>query len=178
MALALLAEHLKEGPEFCVSCHLSNGEKLHAEKFKAFSAENPPNLAGQHRKKSAEKFTCSSCHSGRGTEMRGRVSIEEIKNTLAYFFAKFEEPKKFDQSLMPDENCEACHKSYKGGATSFHGMKAHTPKIKFPCIACHAAHPSGGAKYYFLTEKDVLGVCKKCHPNLPPSFKLNGRPLP
>jgi hypothetical protein len=168
-------EQVKARPDFCVSCHLENGERLHSAKHKAFTATRQTNLAGQHRAKSPENFGCPSCHYGKTLPVRLRVSLEEAKNTLAYFLFKFEEPKKINSSLMPDENCETCHHNYKGGGTSFHGMKAHIPKVNLSCISCHNAHAEGDADYYFMVEKDVVTACRKCHPHIPPSFRLNGK---
>jgi nitrate/TMAO reductase-like tetraheme cytochrome c subunit len=120
---AFAASHLKEQPDFCISCHLGDGTKLHAAKYKAFTAEQPAALAGTHRKKSNVPFTCITCHGGNSVAMKLKITAEEIKNTFQYFLVKFEEPKQIDASLMPDENCEMCHQNYKGGETSFHGME-------------------------------------------------------
>jgi predicted CXXCH cytochrome family protein len=172
---AIATSHLKEQPEFCTSCHMADGTKLHSSKFKTFTAEQPVVLAGTHRKRSNVQFSCITCHGGNGAAMKLKISVEEVKNTLQYFFVKFEEPKKFDETLMPDENCEACHQHYKGGESSFHGMKAHIPKVKYSCISCHKAHVEGDAGYYAIVEVEIITVCRKCHNQLPQTFRLKGK---
>jgi predicted CXXCH cytochrome family protein len=173
--LLVVSQHFKEAPEFCISCHLPNGKKLHSEKFKSFANGQPAMLAGLHKKKAQDKFSCSSCHSGRTLSIKTKIFVEEARNTLAYFFGKFEEPKKFDLTLMPDETCEDCHLKYKGGTASFHGMSAHIPKVKYACVACHKAHISGEVDFYLLNQTEVIQVCGKCHPKIPPSFRYNAK---
>ncbi len=165
------SEALKGRPGFCVSCHLDGGTPLHAEKNRLFMQDPPVNLAGLHRNKLKE-FGCTACHSGHSAEARLKVALEEMTNTFSYFFRKFEEPKKLDAAFMPDASCELCHKELPRKPNRFHGITAHQPKVKAPCMVCHVAHARGRADYYFIDDGKLLGACKKCHANIPGRFEF------
>lgn len=164
------SEAIKSRPGFCVSCHLDEGTPLHADKNRLFAQEPPVNLSGLHRRK-LKGFSCTGCHSGVSVGGKLNVALVEAKNTLRYFFGKYEEPKKLDLALMPDENCEGCHKEPAEAPDSFHGAKAHRPKVKTPCAVCHDGHTRGRADYHFINEEKLRDACNHCHPAIPAKFR-------
>lgn len=170
-ALTITLETLKRDPAFCAACHLPDGATLHAAKNRLFRETPPRDLAAQHRAKQAD-LSCAGCHEGRTFEQRLAIRWEEAKNTAAYFFGNFKEPERLKAGMMPDEMCESCHQSIPREHGTFHGISAHLPKIKFPCIDCHASHIAGDPAYHFINLENLKKTCVRCHPNIPGTFQF------
>ncbi|MBI5638510.1 MAG: hypothetical protein HZA03_11120 [Nitrospinae bacterium] len=171
-ALLVTLETLKREPSFCSVCHLPDGVTLHAEKNRIFGERPPRDLAALHRARQAG-FVCSECHEGRTFGRRLAIRWEEAKNTTAYFLGTFKEPERLKAGLMPDETCESCHQSLPIKRDAFHGITAHRPKIKSPCIDCHASHTAGDPAYHFLDRERVKKACARCHRNIPGTFQAD-----
>lgn len=170
-ALPLIAsETLKRDPAFCAACHLPDGTTLHAAKNRLFREQPPRDLAALHRAKQAD-FSCAGCHDGRTFGQRLAVRWEEAANTAAYFLGNYKEPERLKAGLMPDETCESCHHTLPTEHGTFHGITAHRPKIKFPCIDCHAAHAAGNPAYHYIDIERMKKTCARCHPNIPGTFQ-------
>jgi len=165
-----LSDSIKRRPDFCVSCHLANNKSLHEEKHKGFNKDISENLAGAHRLKGGEGFSCKDCHTGRSAGLILKIGWLEFSNTVYHFFGDPKEPKKLDPDLMPDANCVVCHANMDKGMETFHGMMAHKPKVKVFCVQCHVTHPAGRKGYYFIDIPTLLEACKICHPQLSPAF--------
>lgn len=170
-ALTITIETLKRDPAFCAACHLPDGTTLHAGKNRLFREPPPRDLAARHRAKQTG-FSCNGCHEGGAIERRLAIRWEEVKNTAAYFLDNFKEPQRLEAGMMPDETCESCHQSIPAERSAFHGISAHRPKIKFPCIDCHAAHIAGDAAYHFINMEKLRKTCARCHPNIPGIFQF------
>lgn len=169
--LLITSETLKRNPSFCAACHLPDGATLHAAKNRLFGEQPPRDLAALHRAKRGD-FSCAGCHDGRTFGQRLAVRWEEAKNTATYFLGDFKEPERLKAGLMPDETCESCHHPVPAERGAFHGIGAHLPKIKFPCIDCHAAHGAGNSAYHFIDIEKMKKTCAHCHPNIPATFQF------
>lgn len=169
-AMTAALETLKRDPAFCAACHLPDGATLHAAKNRLFREPPPRDLAAWHRAKKAD-FSCIECHGGRTFEQRLAIRREEAKNTAAYLLGNFKEPERLKAGMMPDDTCESCHPPIPAEHGTFHGISAHRPKIKFPCIDCHASHLTGDPAYYFITVEKMKKTCIHCHPNIPGTFQ-------
>ncbi len=170
-ALAVALETAKRDPAFCATCHLPDGTTLHAEKGRLFRERPQRNLAALHRAKQAD-FSCAGCHEGRTSGQRLAIRWEEVKNTAAYLLGAYKEPERMQAGMMPDDTCESCHQSLHAEHGTFHGISAHRPKIKFPCIDCHPAHSPGDPAYHFMDIERMKKTCVHCHPNIPGTFQF------
>ncbi len=89
----------------------------------------------------------------------------------------YKEPNRMKAGMMPDDTCESCHQSLHGEHSTFHGINAHLPRIKFPCIDCHEAHAAGDPRYHFIDIEKMKKTCIHCHPNIPGIFQYFKMPL-
>lgn len=158
-------EQVKQTKDFCVSCHLDNGEILHGKKHKAMFAHPPQSLAGLHvQTKKGPRNSCFKCHEG--TEMGERLMTAwyELKNTVTYLFGTVEEPKKLSRPFR-DESCTVCHDHLKQEAAheGYHSFSAHDGVSRVACVGCHPMHeaPEEGSFYRRDTIEEKCAACHK-----------------
>lgn len=161
-------DRMEGNNRFCIACHLDDNKPLHGDKFNDFIKNDPVNLAGLHMTKAnGKEFKCIDCHEGTNIKDRLRIKLISSKDAMVYLFGDPKEPNHLRVPLL-DGDCLKCHPTYKPkNPQDYHALLDHARDIPIKCIQCHNSHKEGGMKeLYFLDEKTVLPLCRKCHPNL------------
>lgn len=162
----LAGERVKQTRDFCVSCHRGDGAPLHGAKHDAMVAIPPASLAGVHlRQPAGESIGCYGCHRGVTFGERVATAWLEVKNTIAYIFGDFEEPKKLGRPVG-DHVCLPCHDTLREKAIKlgYHYFGAHDRIERVSCAGCHAQHaPMEGGRSF--TFERVIKQCAVCHAN-------------
>lgn len=168
LASIIALDRLEGNNKFCIACHLDENRSLHIDKFNEFIKNEPVNLAGLHvAKASGKEFKCINCHEGADIKARLKIKLLSSKDALVYLFGDPKEPNNLRIPLL-DGDCLKCHHAYKPkNPQDYHALLDHARGVPIKCIQCHISHKKGGMKeLYFLDEKTVLPLCRKCHPNL------------
>lgn len=162
----LLPGQLKQKPDFCVSCHITDTKKLHGAKMDAMKSAPPQNLASAHYHLKTKSVGCPDCH--RGTDFKSSLEVFyfEIKNTLRYFVGSFHEPDKIEV-LVHDPVCLGCHMGLitKLQKPKYHAYPSHDGIKRVLCVECHKTHMLRPENEKFLDMSVVLAQCDKCHKN-------------
>jgi predicted CXXCH cytochrome family protein len=168
----MLSDRLEQDDDFCNACHLTPDRPLHEQIRRAFDAKPAANLAAAHARAGNDAradgaFRCIDCHGGASLVGRARVKALAAKDALAYAVGKFEEPTAMHSPLW-DEDCAKCHARFEPAATTgaepFHAVAVHNASFPVACVACHAAHETGGnANAYFLDAARIRPLCARCH---------------
>ncbi|VAX22749.1 hypothetical protein MNBD_NITROSPINAE01-318 [hydrothermal vent metagenome] len=157
---------LKQKPDFCVSCHITDTKKLHGAKMQAMRATPPQNLASFHHNLKNKSMNCPDCH--RGVDFKSSLAVFyfEVKNTFSYFLGSFHEP---DKTEVPVNNrvCTGCHAGLvaKAKEPTYHAYPSHEGIKRVLCTGCHKAHSPKTEAEKFLNVSVLLSRCDKCHKN-------------
>ena len=161
-------ESYKRRRDFCVSCHLSSGKRLHSEKMEGMTARPPRTLAGVHNSLFPEPMTCPHCH--RGVDFPGKLKVAclELRHTAAWLAGAFREPRSME-SHIGNEHCDRCHhdidpKPFQEART-YHDFASHDKIKKVTCPQCHTAHTGRNSSGGFWDRERVLEKCGACHKN-------------
>jgi nitrate/TMAO reductase-like tetraheme cytochrome c subunit len=170
----LVTDHLERDNDFCTSCHLEPGVRLHSAVRKGFDADPPVSLAGVHGAARVETradgaFRCIDCHGGHSFLGRARVKALAAKDAFWYVVGHFEEPEGMRWPLW-DEDCSKCHPRFAEKpvepwrAPRFHQLAVHNAELGVDCVECHSSHETGGnADAFFLRTAAVRAQCARCH---------------
>ena len=176
----IASDRLERDNDFCVSCHLPDGEPLHAAKRKDLEHWPPATLAAKHGMEGVREdgairpFRCIDCHGGTGAAGRVRVKVLSAKDAFWYAVGRFEEPSSMRWPLQ-DADCRRCHAHFDekerapGADPAFHELAVHNAKLGVACVDCHLVHDEGGlSDHDFLHPEHVRARCAACHPELAP----------
>lgn len=170
----VVTDRLERNDDFCIACHLSSGEPLHAPKRSDFDARPPATLAALH---GAERvgaddphaFRCIDCHGGTGLAGRARVKVLAAKDALVYLTGRFDEPDGMAWPLR-DDDCAKCHARFDEQPVEawrsprFHQLPVHNVELGVACVSCHGVHDAGGdPEHHFLRAAEVRSWCARCH---------------
>lgn len=165
----VVTDWLERDNAFCVSCHLTETRRLHAEKFSGFQSIDGAarTLAAAHALSRAGEFKCVDCHNGAGLRDKLAIKAQAARDTLAYLFGSFEEP---TQMRFPLGNrvCLQCHDlrdASNKAATKFHDDPYHRD-LPFVCFECHTVHLEGPRNTRFLRAESVQPLCDQCHSSM------------
>lgn len=167
-AAVAYVSRLEQDNRFCISCHLSDGKRLHAALFNRYEANPPLDLSALHKAK--KEIKCIDCHGGAGVERRSRVLALAAWDTLKYLAGNFKEPEGMIFPLR-DLECARCHAGYsagpfpeggQAGGRDFHKHPDHRV-LPIACVRCHTSHVAGDPRLKFLKNEVVLPLCRRCH---------------
>jgi nitrate/TMAO reductase-like tetraheme cytochrome c subunit len=171
----VVTDHLEQDNDFCVSCHLAPGVRLHAGVHREFGAPAPVSLGGVHGAARVESrgedpaFRCIDCHGGTSPLGRARVKALAAKDAFWYVLGHFEEPDGMRWPLW-DEDCAKCHARFDETAAApwqsprFHQLPVHNAALGVRCVECHSVHEIGGnPQAFFLHAGSVRAQCARCH---------------
>ena len=159
----VLSDELESDDSFCVSCHLAEAP-LHEAKMSDYLSPEAANLAASHRLADAD-FRCISCHRGASWPNRLRVKVVAARDAGMYLLGRFEEPSAMQHPLW-SEDCVQCHSGYDPQLEdAFHAFDVHNrADFDHGCVACHQAHPQGGAADFgFVRDEHLKPICRECH---------------
>jgi nitrate/TMAO reductase-like tetraheme cytochrome c subunit len=169
-----VSDRLEQRNDFCVSCHLPDGARLHAETRENFDRVIPLNLAGVHGRGWVEEredsaFRCIDCHAGSGAAERTKIKLLAARDAVRYAFGSFAEPEGMPFALS-GETCLGCHPTFRHSAApgwtvqAYHGHPDHDGEAAPSCVSCHAVHEEDGDAFaYFMARPRVIARCRECH---------------
>jgi nitrate/TMAO reductase-like tetraheme cytochrome c subunit len=171
----VVTDHLEQDNDFCVSCHLAPGVRLHAGVHRDVGAAVPVSLGSVHGASRVESrgedpaFRCIDCHGGTSPLGRARVKALAAKDAFWYVLGHFEEPDGMRWPLW-DEDCAKCHARFDEIAAApwqsprFHQLPVHNAALGVRCVECHSVHEIGGnPQAFFLHAGSVRAQCARCH---------------
>lgn len=167
-AAVAYVSRLEQNNRFCISCHLSDGKRLHAGLFNRYEANPPLDLSALHKAK--KEIKCINCHGGVGVVGRSRVLALAAKDALKYVAGRFKESERMTVPLW-DQDCAQCHGDYnvgsfpeggQAGGRDFHKHPDHRT-LPMTCVQCHTSHVTGDPRIKFLKNEVVLPLCRRCH---------------
>ncbi len=171
----LTTDALEANNDFCTSCHLPSGARLHAEIRRGFDARPAQDLAGVHGRSlhdagsGPRAFRCVDCHGGVGWGGRVRVKALAARDAMVWLAGAFDEPDHMKYPLG-EADCGQCHRGFDpeqgidAVALRFHGLAVHNADLGVKCVECHAVHEGGGdASIFYMEAAHVREQCERCH---------------